>query len=136
MSRTTLCVLTATALAVLSLGTMLTRYLALGEEVMHPRGPGTWKVTLAVQGVAQGRARLHMAAPLELDRQHLIGDDSYKSAQLTARPPDDRHPERRRVRWAQRASEPNGPFKARAEFHVGLHTGPPGPPQVAGAYAP
>ena len=37
MSRTTLSVLTAGVLAVLSLGTMLVRYQVLGEEVRRPR---------------------------------------------------------------------------------------------------
>jgi len=52
MSRTTLCVVTSTGLAFGSLGIMITRYCALGDEVLAPKGPGTWHVTLLVNGVS------------------------------------------------------------------------------------
>jgi transglutaminase-like putative cysteine protease len=122
MSRTTLCVLTASVLAVLSLGTMALRYHVLGDEAQRPTGPGTWKLTLTVQGTSHGHARLWTATPLDLERQHLI-DDGYTSDELANKPPEARHPERRRVVWTQRAGTPNGPFKARSEFLVRLHRG-------------
>jgi hypothetical protein len=124
MSRTTLCVLTASALAVLSLGTMTLRHAVLGDEVGRPIGPGTWKVTLEVQGTSQGHARLLTATPLGLDRQHLI-DDSYSSDEMAHRPPEARHPERRRVVWSQRGGAADGAFKARAEFHVAVEVSHP-----------
>src|SRR5262245_50035689 len=101
MSRTTLCVLTATGLGVLSLGTMLLRHRVLGDEVHRPISPGTWKVTLAVQGTSNGNAKLWTGTPLDLDRQHLV-EDSYASEELASRPPDARFPERRRVVWSRR----------------------------------
>jgi hypothetical protein len=122
MSRTTLCALTASALAVVSLGVMAVRYRVLGDEVGRPAGPGTWKVTLVVKGTSQGHARLWTATPLDLDRQRLK-DDGYTSDEMTHKPPEARFPERRRVPWAQRPGSGAGPIKARAEFLVGLHTG-------------
>ena len=101
------------ALVVLSLGTMALRYRILGDEVGRPVGPGTWKVTLAVQGASEGRARLFTATPLDLDRQQLV-DDSYSSEQLKHKPPEARNPERRRVVWTQPAGSRNQPFKARS----------------------
>ena len=60
MSRTTLCVVTAAGLALLSLGVMIARYHVLGDEVKVPHGPGTWKVTMVVQRqAARATARLH-----------------------------------------------------------------------------
>jgi hypothetical protein len=119
MSRTTLCLLTAGILAVLSLLTMWTRYQVMGDEIRRPRGPGTWKVSLTVQGNGQAHARLLTPAPLDLDRQHLL-DEDYSSEQMTHRPPDARHPERRRVLWTQTPGVPEGPFRVRADFHVSL----------------
>src|SRR4051812_632462 len=94
MSRTTLCMVTASVLATLSIGTMALRYSVLGEEVARPIGPGTWKITLAVQGTSNGQARVWTATPLSTDRQHLI-EDRYSSDEMSHRPPDARHPERR-----------------------------------------
>lgn len=122
MSRTTLCVLTAGALAIVSLATMALRSYVLGDEVARPIGPGTWKVTLAVQGKGAGHARMWSATPLDLDRQHLV-DDRYFSDDLSRKPPDSRHPERRRVVWSQRSGSPAGEFRCRSEFLVNLNLG-------------
>jgi hypothetical protein len=138
MSRTTLCLLTASSLATLSLGMMGLRYGVLGDEVRRPIGPGTWKVTLEVQGTSQGHARLVTACPLSLERQHLI-DDSYASEELSHRPPEARHPARRRVLWSQRGGGREGPIKARAEFHVAVEVSHPAGgavQQTTGLYAP
>jgi hypothetical protein len=118
MSRTTLCVLTASALAALSFGTMAVRYRVMGEEARRPVGPDTWKVTLAVEGTSQGRARLWTPTPLDLDRQRLVCD-SYVSDELGHKPPEARFPERRRVVWTQRTATGTS-FKARSEFVVAL----------------
>jgi hypothetical protein len=134
MSRTTLCVLTAAGLAALSLVTMGVRAFVLGDELRRPVGPGTWKVTLAVQGVSQGHARLFTATPLDLERQQLI-DDSHHSDQLHHKPPEARNPERRRVVWSQRPGTPNGDFQARSEFLIGLHR-KGGGRGATGMYAP
>jgi hypothetical protein len=119
MSRTTLCALTASALAVLSLGIMAVRYLVLGDEVRRPVGPGTWKVTLVVEGTSQGRARLWTATPLDLDRQRVVCD-IHVSGELSHKPPEARFPERRRVVWTQRTGTGTS-FQARSEFLVALN---------------
>jgi hypothetical protein len=137
MSRTTLCALTAGVLAVLSLAVMVVRQQVMGDELRRPRGPGAWKVTLAVHGASLGNARLVTAMPLDLDRQQVY-NDAYESEQLYNKAPEARHPERRTVLWSQRARAPDGPFRARCEFHVALETGRPGtltPPMTTGPYA-
>src|SRR5579872_1285827 len=138
MSRTTLCAATAAALALLSVAVMVTRHQVLGDEVKWPVGPGTWKVTLAVQGTSLGGARLMTTTPLDLDRQHVL-EDTYTSEQLFNKPPEARHPERRRVLWTQRGGVADGPFRARCEFHVALDPGHPSElagRQSTGVYAP
>ena len=122
MSRTTLCMLTASVLAALSLGTMALRFHVLGEEVHRPIGPGTWKISLAVQGTSTGQGRVWTAMPLSTEKQHLI-QDRHASERLSHRPPDARHPERRRVTWATRPSSGTGAVELRSEFLVGLHLG-------------
>jgi len=115
MSRTTLCLLTAAALAVASVSVMIVRYQALGGEVQAPPGPGTWKVTLVVQGYAEGDARLQTVMPLDFGRQHVLRE-SCQSAELLAKPPEARHPERRQVLWVKRGGAGDGPFRAHYEF--------------------
>ncbi|HZT79674.1 MAG TPA: 7TM domain-containing protein [Gemmataceae bacterium] len=119
MSRTTLCVLTAAALAAVSVATMAARYHALGDEVKVPTGANTWKVTLLVQGQVEGNARLQTARPLDFDRQHVLRE-TCQSNELLDRPPDARHPERRTVGWARRPGVANGPFRARYEFYCAI----------------
>jgi hypothetical protein len=137
MSRTTLCAVTAAVLALLSVTVMVVRQQVMGDELRWPRGPGAWKVTLAVHGSSLGSAHLVMATPLDLDRQQLL-DDAYESAQLFKKPPAARHPERRVVLWSQRGGAPDGPFRARGEFHVAVDVnrsaGTPGH-ATAGPYA-
>jgi hypothetical protein len=136
MSRTTLCVLTAALLALGSAGVMVARHRVLGDEVRRPAGPNTWKVTLAVHGTSTGGAHLATPTPLDLERQRLL-DDAYDSAELFPRPPQARHPERRQVLWTQRGAAPDGPFRARCEFHVAIDaTGSGGGHPAAGMYAP
>jgi hypothetical protein len=119
MSRTTLCILTAAALAAVSLGTMLARRHVLGDEVRLPAGPGTWKVILRVEGHAQGNSRLITLAPLALGRQHILRE-SCRSDELLDRPAESRSPERRQVLWSRRAGTPDGPFRAHYEFHCAI----------------
>src|SRR5438067_9789116 len=102
MSRTTLCGLTAAGLVLASAGVMAVRYRVLGDEVELPRGPNVWKVTMTVQGQADGDARVLTAAPLDFNRQHVLRE-TFKSARLQERPPEGRSPYRRRVLWTRRA---------------------------------
>jgi hypothetical protein len=100
---------------------MAVRYRVLGDEVRRPVGPGTWKVTLIVEGTGQRRARLWTATPLDLDRQRLVCD-RYVSNELAHKPPEARFPERRRVVWTQRSGAGTA-FQARSEFLVALIPG-------------
>src|SRR5262245_39227971 len=65
MSRTRLCVLTACVLAAASLTVMATRHHVLGPEVKLPHGPGTWKVTLMVEGTCTGDGRVVTGVPID-----------------------------------------------------------------------
>jgi hypothetical protein len=124
MSRTTLCILTAAALAAASLGVMALRRAALGDDPGRPFGPGRWTVTLSVQGTSLGGARVMTATPLDLDRQHVLVD-RYHSDELTYKPPEARHPQRRQVSWTQRTGAPAGPFHARCSFQVAVEMAHP-----------
>jgi hypothetical protein len=137
MSRTTLCAITATVLALLSVAVMVVRQQVMGDELRRPRGPGAWKVTLAVHGTSLGNARVVTATPLDLDRQQLL-DDAYESEQLFHKAPEARHPERRLVLWSQRGGAADGPFRARCQFHVTVEVNRPNaqtPPLSTGLYA-
>jgi hypothetical protein len=122
MSRTTLSILTAAILAALSLGMMSLRYYVLGDEVQRPIGPGTWKVTLAIQGTSHAQARVWTTMPFQLERQHVV-DDVYRSEEFSHRPPEARHPDRRRIVWTLRHGATPGPFRLRSEFLVTLNLG-------------
>jgi hypothetical protein len=120
MARTTLCVITAGALATVALGVMIVRYQVLGREVKVPAGPGTWKVTLLVNGKSQGKsAKLLTATPLDFGRQHILRE-ACRSEDLLDKPADARHPDRRQVLWTLRAGVPNRPFRARYEFYCSV----------------
>src|SRR5262245_50159358 len=87
MSRTALCVITAAGLVVASLTLMSGRCLVLGAEVKTPLGPGTWSVTLLVQGqTLDSDARLTTAVPLEVGHQHVQKEECH-SKELLPRPP-------------------------------------------------
>jgi hypothetical protein len=115
MSRTTLCLLTAAALVVGSVSLMIVRYQVMGGDVHAPTGLGTWKVTLVVQGECQGDARLQTATPLDYGRQHVLREICH-SAELSDKPPEARHPERRQVMWVRRGGVGDVPFRAHYEF--------------------
>lgn len=119
MSRTTLCLVTAAALALLALGTMAVRYHALGDEVKLPGGARTWKVTLAVQGTASGNAQVSTVCPMDMGRQHVLQED-YQSAQMLHKAPEIRGDDRRHITWQRRAGVADGPFRLRAEYQVAV----------------
>jgi hypothetical protein len=113
-----LCTLTAAALAVLSVGVMVTRYFAAGAEA--PAGPNTWKVTLAVRGASQGGdARVTTAAPLDFGRQHVLREQ-FSGEAMRARPAGEKQPDRRQMVWVQQGGAADGPFKLRCEYSVSL----------------
>ncbi len=119
MSRTTLCLLTATALTALAGASMIFRYQVLGPEIHTPTGPGVWKVTLMVQGHLQGQSRLSTLTPLDDGRQRLLRE-SGSSQHLQHKLPDtrqlERHPERRYLSWSKRGGAQDGSFRACYEF--------------------
>jgi hypothetical protein len=138
MSRTTLTVLTATALTLLSLGAIVTRYRVLGDEARSPVGPCSWKVTMAVQGSAGPNARIITSSPLDVGHQHVVRE-VYASAQMQNKPPENRHPERRQVSWVPHGGQAGGPIRLRCEHHVAvdvLHPTPSMTRQAHHLYAP
>jgi hypothetical protein len=123
MTRTTLCVLTATSLSAISLAVMIGRYHVLGDEVRAPYGPGTWKVAMLVKGQSTAAdAKVLTMTPLDFHRQHIQGEE-FRSDELLAKPPDAKHPERRQVLWVPRSRTPTGPFQANYQFYcvVDMH---------------
>jgi hypothetical protein len=116
MSRTTLCILTASALAVFSFCLMALRIKVLGEAATAPEGPNSWKITLVIQGRLEGHdARLTTLVPLDFDHQH-ISSEVFRSSEFLARPPDARYPDRHQVLWSQRPGTRPGPFRASYRF--------------------
>ncbi|HEV3204240.1 MAG TPA: 7TM domain-containing protein [Gemmataceae bacterium] len=117
MSRTTLSVITATALIAVSAALMAGRYYVLGDEVKIPNRPGTWKVTLLVRGNSSGKdSKLMTLAPLDFGHQHIEGEN-FRSAELAGKPIESRNPGRRQAIWAPRSGFSSGPIQARFEFH-------------------
>src|SRR5437879_6258864 len=101
MSRTTLCVLTAAGLSLVSVGLMIGRYCVLGNEVKVPRGPGTWKVTLLVHGkCGGGDGKVMTAAPLDFGRQHIL-HELCRSSEFQARPREAKRSDRQLILWTK-----------------------------------
>jgi hypothetical protein len=121
MSRTTLCLLTAAGLALLSLGFLATRYAVMGGEAHLHAGPNTWKVTMKVQGAFDGDTNVRTATPLDVGRQHVLRE-TYDSPQLLNRPADARHPERKLVLWSRRGGQKDGKFVAHCEYYLTIDT--------------
>jgi hypothetical protein len=123
MSRTTLCVLTAAVLAVLSVALVLGRFLMLGDQVQAPIGPGAWRVTLLVQGrTTRAHARLTTARPLSGGRQQVV-HEVCRSTELLPGPQRlgrEAISGRHRVLWTVRPGITEGPFRARYEFYCKL----------------
>lgn len=122
MSRTTLCLATALALALLSVGVAVARIQVIGQETQVGAGPGHFKVTLVVRGKSAGDARLITACPLDLNHQHIFAE-RHSSDELTAKIVEHRKVARRSLHWSQRVVAPKGPFQARYQFfcNVNVH---------------
>lgn len=115
MSRTTLCIMTATGLALLSAGMAVTRCHVMGQETAAPSGPGNYKVTMVMHGRSTGDARVITACPLDCHRQHVFGEN-FASEELSAKVTEVQQGERRQIQWQQRLGISRGPFQARYEF--------------------
>jgi hypothetical protein len=112
MSRTTLCLLTAALLAIGSFLVMGLRTRILGDEVRLPGGPGTWKITMLVQGRTTADARLWTATPLPGGHQQLVREQAT-SDELVQKPQEQRG-DRRELSWSQAPGVSPGPFRVRA----------------------
>ena len=110
MSRTGLCVLTASVLAIVSAGISILRLQVMGQEPRVPAGPGNYKVTMLIRGKSTGDARLISACPLDFNHQHVFGEE-YSSSELFPKIVEGQHGIRRTLHWSQRVSVPKGPIK-------------------------
>jgi 7 transmembrane helices usually fused to an inactive transglutaminase/Transglutaminase-like superfamily len=130
MSRTTLCVLTAGGLVLLSVGLMAGRYWVLGKEVKLPGGPGTWKVTLLVHGkCGAADGKVMTVAPLDFGHQHVL-QELGRSSEFQARPRDAKRLDRQLVLWTRRAGIPEGAFRLRYEFYCTVDDQHPSSPMI------
>jgi hypothetical protein len=120
----TLCCVTAAALVLVSLGVMVARYRAVGDEVETPTGPNTWKLTLTVHGQAEAGARVYTSAPLDFRQQHVLREHTH-SRQFDPKPVDSKDPRRRSVVWNLRTGTLPGPFKLRCEYHCAVDVAHP-----------
>src|SRR5262249_51507521 len=126
---TMLSAITAGGLVVLSLGVMLTRQRVMGDEVDLPTAPGTWKITMVVQGHSAGDAKVMTATPLDFNRQHVL-HERYHSPQMVDKPPEARRPNRRQVLWSRKPGVSDGAFKLHSEFHIALDLARPTAPMT------
>jgi hypothetical protein len=115
MSRTGLCVLTASLLATLSAGISILRLQVMGQEPRVPAGPGNYKVTMLIRCKSSGDARIVSACPLDFNHQHIFGEE-YSSVELFPKIVEGQHSVRRTLHWSQRVGVPKGSFQARYEF--------------------
>src|SRR5262245_9994018 len=113
MSRTTLCLCTAGLLAASSLLIMALRTRVLGDEIHLPGGPGTWKITMVVQGRTAADAHLWTATPLPAGHQQLVREQAT-SDELVQKP-QEQHADRRELSWSQAPGVSPGPFRVRYE---------------------
>jgi hypothetical protein len=100
-------------LTTLALGTMLTRWWALGHEVRYPVSAHTWKVTLAVHGSLHGEGRLTTALPLDLGRQHVLRE-RHEGSSLESHHAAEKSGERALI-WSPSAGKGTGRFRLRCE---------------------
>ena len=129
MARTTLCLVTAGVLAFVSLGIMAARRQVLGEEILVPAGPGTFKVTMVVRGKSQGNAKVQTLCPLDFKQQHVFREE-FASQELVQRPMESRGQDRRQVLWIQKAGGAKPSFQARYEFYCSVDTQRPTVPMT------
>jgi hypothetical protein len=119
MSRTTLVVLTASVLAMLSIGITVTRIRVMGQESKVLPGPGNYKVTILVHGKSTGDARLITACPLDFNRQHIYGEE-YTSTEFLPKIVEAQDGVRRSLHWSQRVGVPKGAVQGRYEFYCSV----------------
>jgi hypothetical protein len=111
MSRTTLCLCTAGLLAAGSLLVMALRTRVMGDELRLPGRPGTWKITMLVQGRSAADARVWTATPLSGGHQQIVREQAA-SDELVQKP-QEQHVERRELGWSQAPGVAPGAFRIR-----------------------
>src|SRR5262245_33552738 len=111
MSRTTLCLCTVGLLAVGSLLVMAVRTRVLGDEVRLPGGPGTWKITMLVQGRTAADTRVTTATPLPGGHQQLVREQA--TSEELVQKPHEQHADQRELSWSQAPGVAPGPFRIR-----------------------
>jgi hypothetical protein len=120
MSRTTLCLGAAAVLIGVSLSIVLIRRQVLGDEIRQPSGPGTWKITMLVQGKTLADAHLATATPLVMGRQQIVREQA-RSEELVQRP-QEQHSDRRELGWSQAPGVPPGLFRIRYECWMAIRS--------------
>jgi transglutaminase-like putative cysteine protease len=120
MSRTTLCFVTAAALAVFSIAAMTVRHQVLGREIRAPMGPGVYKVTMLVRAKSQGNAKIRMLCPLDFKQQHVFREE-FESKEMAVKPVEGGARERRPVQWIQKTGGGKGPVEGRYEFYCAVN---------------
>jgi transglutaminase-like putative cysteine protease len=120
MSRTTLCLCTAGLLAAGSLLVMALRTRVLGDEIRLPAGPGTWKITMLVQGRTMADAHLWTATPLPAGHQQLVREQA--TSEELVQKPQEQHVDRRELSWSQAPGVSPGPFRIRYECWYAART--------------
>jgi hypothetical protein len=115
MSRTTVCLLTAGVLALLSVGLMAFRHQVLGRETALPAGPATYKVTVLVKGKSQSGAKLQMLCPLDFKQQHIFREE-FTSPEMIEKPVEGHTHDRRQIAWWQKTPSARVPLQVRYEF--------------------
>ncbi len=130
MSRTALTLLTALALAVLSVALMFGRWYVLGKEVDGTPGTGTWKVTLDVEGelLAAKDPSVMTVLPPDFRHQHII-DETFASRELSHEIRTAKDGGQRKAVWLPKlgAKRPQ-PFHLTYSFRcvTGMHRPTPG----------
>ncbi len=118
MSRTTLCALAAAGLAATALSVMYARREVLGDEINEPGGPGTFKITMIVQGRSLADAHLLTATPLAAGHQRIVREQA-RSEELVQKPQEPR-PDRRELGWSPAPGVAPGPFRLRYECWLAI----------------
>jgi hypothetical protein len=121
MEKTSLSVVTAIVLVVLSVALLISRWYVLGLEIDGLPGTSTWKVTLKVEGHLTAKdASLTIVLPPSFRRQ-LIADETFASQGLTHRVRRSTEIRSRKVEWKRRPSVgQDQPFRAVYSFRCVL----------------
>jgi len=126
MSRTSLTVVTALGLIVLSVALMASRSAALGTEIDGTPGIAVWKVSLELEGELVARnASLTTVLPPDFRRQHII-DETFFSQELAHAIRTGRDGGQRRAVWRPRPGKQAVRLVYSFRCVTGMHRPTPG----------